>query len=321
MKKQIIGLMLAFTMTTCFGASAAEPTVKVDRDDEAGKLTVAIDGKEALVYLYGADQDMPHYYPVRSPSGKLLTIQRTEPYPHHRSVWFGDKVQLDGKRPVSFYAPWYTRAKEEDAPAAFRDQVRHAEFLADGKGEAEPVIRSKSVWMMDFDVPVADEIRELRVAALGDAEYLMDLKFELVAAYGDLTFVSDWVHYAWPYVRMHPQFNVKDGGGTIRNSEGGTNQKETNGKPARWVDYYNTIDGQTEGLAFFSHPDNPYPHKWLTRDYGTFGPRRVDARSGEKFTLEKGESIKQHVGILVHRGDTETAEIAKRYEQYVKGEL
>lgn len=322
MQQKTIGLVLFLcSATVCLAASAAEPNVKVDRNDEAGKLTVSIDGKEAFVYLYGAEQDMPHYYPVRSPSGKLLTIQQTEPFPHHRSVWFGDKVQLGEKRAVSFYAPWYTRVKEENGSARFRDQVRHVEFLSDGVGQSQPVIRSKSVWMMDFEVPVADEFRELRVVPLGNGEYLMDAKFTVVAAYGDLTFVSDWVHYAWPYVRMHPQFNVKDGGGTIRNSEGGTNQKETNGKPARWVDYYNTIDGQTEGLAFLSHTDNPYPHNWLTRDYGTFGPRRSDERSGEKFTLKKGQSIEQHVGILVHRGATEEAEIAKRYEQYLKGEL
>jgi hypothetical protein len=119
---------------------------------------------------------------------------------------------------------------------------------------------------------------------------------------------------------MCPEFSV-DEGGTITNSEGGLNQAGTCDKEARWVDYVNTIEGQTEGLAIFSHPDNAQPHKWLTRDYGCFGPRRVDARGGKPFTLEKGESLSRRVGVLVHRGNVKAGKVAQRYEAYVKGKL
>ena len=140
------------------------------------------------------------------------------------------------------------------------------------------------------------------------------------ATYGDINFASDWVHYAWPYIRMNTAFSVDDGG-RIVNSEGAVNQAETNAKPADWVDYTNTIDGATEGLAIFSHDDNDKPHKWLTRHYGCFGPRRADAKSGKPFTLAKGESITQRVGVLVHRGDVEGGQVAERYEAYIAGEL
>lgn len=111
------------------------------------------------------------------------------------------------------------------------------------------------------------------------------------------------------------------GGGTITSSEGGINQAGTHGRVARWVDYSNTVGGRTEGLAILSHPDNGHPHKWLTRDYGCFGPRRPDARSGKRFTLEKGKSTRQRVGVLVHRGDVTAGKVADRYERYTKGEL
>jgi hypothetical protein len=161
-----------------------------------------------------------------------------------------------------------------------------------------------------------EELRQLRVV---DGEYFIDLRFSVTAAYGKVTWRSDAVHYAWPYIRMHPQFSVKQGGRLV-NSEGGVNQKGTHNKVARWCDYTNTIDGVTEGLAIFSHPENEMPHRWLTRDYGTFGPRRIDARSGKPFVLEKGQSLTRRVGILVHKGDVEAGKVASRYAQYAETE-
>ena len=89
-------------------------------------------------------------------------------------------------------------------------------------------------------------------------------------------------------------------------------------KVARWIDYSNTIEGKAEGVAVFQRPDGQ-EHRWLTREYGTFGPRRPDSQSGKPFTLEKGDSITQRVAILVHLGDVKTGRVAERYQQYVKG--
>ncbi len=320
-------------LTLLFGAFVAAPLpsqaaddadttrIKLVKNDAQGQMQVLIDGQEALVYQYGADRDLAHYYPVRSPSGKSMTVQKTDPYPHHRSFWFGDRVRLAGQeRDASFYAPLYSQVDKKDPKSPFRDRVRHLEFLPEKVTGERAEIGMKLVWEMDQGKPVLDETRSMRIVALGQGEYFLDVTFKVTAAHGDVEFTSDWVHYAWPYIRMNKEFSVQ-GGGTIINSAGGKNQQETNGKPADWVDYYNTIEDETEGLAFFSHPDNPRPHKWLTRDYGCFGPRRIDAKSGTRFTLKKGESLVRRVGVLVHRGDTQAAKVAERYKQYAQGDL
>lgn len=310
-----------------FQAAAGEPAVgpariQLDHQDATGELRVMIDGQEAIVYQYGPKNDMAHYYPVRSPSGKPMTVQKTDPYPHHRSFWFADKVTLAGHRTVGFYSALYSKADKNDPNSPFTDRIRHVEFVKEEVRESTATVDAKLVWEMDLGkTPVLDELRRMRITALGQGEYFLDLTFTLTAAYGDVSFVSDWVHYAWPYIRMNRQFNVQDGGGTITSSEGGVNQKETNGKPARWMDYSCTVEGTTEGLAVFSHPSNGYPHKWLTRDYGTFGPRRVDAKSGKPFTLKKGEKLEQRIGVLVHRGDVVGGKVAERYQEYVSGDL
>lgn len=297
------------------------PRVAFQCDDAKGRLRIMVDGREALVYQYGPDADLVHYYPVRSPSGRPMTVQKTDPYPHHRSFWFADTVRLAGAaRDASTYMALYSAADKKDPKPPFRDRVRHLEFLPEKASGDQAEIGMKLVWEMDGDRPVLDETRRMRVKALGDGQYFLDVTFTVRAAYGDVTFTSDWAHYAWPYVRMNKESSV-EGGGTMVSSEGGKNQAGTNNKEARWVDYFSTVEGKTEGLALMSHPDNPQPHKWLTRDYGTFGPRREDAKSGVRFTLPKGESLARRVGVLVHRGDTQAAKVAEAYERYARGEL
>jgi len=302
--------------------------VQMANDEAAGRLTVSVDGREAFVYRYGPKVDLVHYYPLRSPSGKNMLVQITDPYPHHRAFWFADRVRAGDGPAVATYSAVYSgkevsRKVDPDerlaAGAPYATGIRHAK-LDDWQCENdEAVMRKSMVWYYDNDKPLADEQRTVRVVALGDGEYLLDITFKLTAAHGALTFTSDSVHYAWPYLRINDKFNG-DHGGTITNDRGAQGQKETNMKPAKWVDYSNTVDGETEGLAVFQWPDGE-EHRWLTREYGTFGPRRPDARSGKHFTVPAGESITQRVGVLVHQGDVKSGRVAERYAKYVEGEL
>ena len=303
-----------------FGAEGRTAAVSL-ADDHKGQLQVRIDGREALTYCYGSDVDLPHYYPLRSPSGKLLTVLVGAFDPHHHSVWFADEIQLKGGRKVSFYMALYSRVDAKDPKSPFRDRIRHVIFLEEKAAADQATIKDQLLWEADLGkTPMLDEFRTLHFVRLGGGEYFLDLSFELNAAYGDVTFLSDAVHYAWPYVRMHPQFSGPKKG-LITNSEGGTHEKGTHDKPAHWVDCTNTVDGVTEGLAILDAPGAVYPHRWLTREYGCFGPRRVDAKSGKPFTLKQGESLRQRIGILVHSGDANTGRVKERYQQYSEGKL
>jgi hypothetical protein len=303
-------------------ASAADPAIEFKPDEARGQMQVFIGGKEALVYCYGKDVDLPHFYPVRSPSGKSMTVQQTDPFPHHRSFWFADTVQLEGRRQVSFYNALYSGTGDQKNPQPpFHDRIRHVAFTDRRAGDGKAELDAKLLWEMDDGkIPVLDETRHLRLVALGDGEYFLDLRFTLAANYGDVTFRSDAVHYAWPFIRLNDDFNAK-GGGVLVNSEGQTGQANTNLKVAGWVDFSRAGAPDAEGLAMFSHPANEHPHAWLTRDYGCFGPRRVDARSGKPFTLKQGETIQTRSGVLVHKGDVKSGHVAERYQAYVAGKL
>ena len=301
------------------GSLVDPPQIELRRDDEAGRLRVLIDGREILAYQYIHWLDLPHYCPLNTPSGKNILVQQTEPYPHHRAFWFADTIRLNGEREVSTYNALYSGQKigQNAYGPPFRDRIRHLDITRCESNGSRAVIDTELVWEMDGDRPVLEERRHLVVHALGKGEYLLDMVFELNASFGDVHFVSDDVHYAWPYLRLHPRFSGENGG-TITSSSGATGQEATNMKVARWIDYSNTVEGTTEGIAVFQWPDGQ-EHRWLTREYGTFGPRRPDAKSGNPFTLKKGDSILQRVGILVHAGNVKTGRVAKRYKQYVKG--
>ncbi len=315
-------LLVILGVVTAFRALAQPETIQCKPDDARGQMQILIGGKAALVCRYGDDVDLPHFYPVRSPSGKSMTVEQTEPYPHHRSFWFADTVQLEGQKPVSFYNALYSGAGDRKNPKPpFRDHIRQIAFTCQTNGAGRAELAFKLLWEMDHGkIPVLDETRLLRVVALGDGEYFLDLQFTLVANYGAVTFRSDAVHYAWPFIRLNDDFNAK-GGGRLVNSEGGTGQTNTNLKTARWVDFSRADAPEAEGLAMFSHPSNEHPHAWLTRDYGCIGPRRVDARSGKPFTLKRGETISTRVGVLVHKGDVQSGRVAERYQAYADGKL
>ena len=297
----------------------AQGTIELYQNDEAGLLRVTIDGQEAFIYRYTRWLDIPHIWPLYSPSGKNMLVQQTEPYPHHRSFYVADTVRFEGQRQVSFYNALYSGQSigTESYGPPFRDHIRHDTFTSlEAKGN-RAAIGMKLVWEMDGIIPVLEEQRHFVVHSLGMGEYLIDMIFELTAAFGNVEFVSDDVHYAWPYIRMHPRFSGKNGG-KITADNGATGEANTNMKRARWIDYSNTVDGITEGLAIFQFPDGE-EHRWLTREYGIFGPRRPDEQNGKPFTLQEGRSTVQRVGILVHTGNANKGRVSRRYKQYIRG--
>jgi hypothetical protein len=318
----ILRVMLIFCLGMRLAAFSTidPPGIELRRDDEAGKLSVYIDGQLAFIYQYIHWLDLPHYWPLCSPSGKNMVVQQAEPYPHHRSFYVADTVRLKGAREVSTYNALYsgqTIGRDAFGPP-FRDYVCHMDFTRLEALNGRALIETKLVWEMDGDHPVLDENRRLVVHALGGHEYLIDMIFTLTASYGDVEFISDDVHYAWPYIRMHPRFSG-DNGGLVTSDNGSSGEKATNMQVSLWMDYSNTIEGITEGLAVFQWPDG-LDHRWLTREYGIFGPRRPDKQNGKPFTLKEGETITQRVGVLVHKGDVKTGRVAERYQKYIQGE-
>jgi hypothetical protein len=317
---------LAAAVLGLAGATAAQAflparpaSVTLQPDDKAGRLAVMVDGREAFVYQYAPTLDLPHYGPLNSPGGRNMLVQKAEPYPHHRSFWFADTVRPKGGREASLYNAYYSGLEispKTAYEAPFKDRIRHLEFVRlEAKG-GRAVVEARLVWEMDAGRPLLEERRTMTVHALGGGEYFLDLAFKLTALDEEVEFRSDDVHYAWPYVRLEKRWSG-EGGATILSDTGAAGEAATNMQVAKWVDVSNTVEGETAGVAVFQYPDGAN-HRWLTREYGCFGPRRPDGVSGKPFVLLKGGTIRQRVGVLVHTGDAKSGRVAERYDDYAK---
>jgi hypothetical protein len=153
------------------GWLAHAPQIELKRDDSSKVLRFLINGREKLVYQYHPSLDLVHYWPLKSPSGKDMLIQKAEPYPHHRAFWFADTVRLKSEREVSFYNALYSGQKtgENTYEPPFRDHIRHVRFTClETKGN-KAVIQEELIWEMDGNIPVLDEHREVSLYALGQS--------------------------------------------------------------------------------------------------------------------------------------------------------
>jgi len=294
----------------CAGTPSADLRATLERDDDAGTLRFAFDGREACVYQYGEEWAIPHIWPLRSPSGRSLLVQRTEPYPHHRSLWIVDRVRLAGGADTDFYHEWKNLRDPERPELGHHSFIRHEGFSELRPGARSATATIELSWIVPEDQPVLDQSQRIELIDLGDGEYALDLSWELRASFGEVEFLSDWVHYGWPYLRMDPAFSGTNGG-TITDDQGRQGQEATNGRYARWIDYSNSVDGIAEGVAVLLVGDDR-PRKWLTREYGTFGPRRPDELSGTKFKLRRDEKLRDRVILLVHHGDVRSGRVAER---------
>jgi hypothetical protein len=100
-EKEEIWMIARIVMSICLCAMLAtgslpdQTEIELRRDDDSGRLHVSIDDQVIFVYQYNNRVDIPHYFPMNSPSGKNMLVEQTEPYPHHQAFWFADtRVRL-----------------------------------------------------------------------------------------------------------------------------------------------------------------------------------------------------------------------------------
>lgn len=108
-------------------------------------------------------------------------------------------------------------------------------------------------------------------------------------------------------------------GGTMRDSEGRTNEKEIWGKTGRWLDYFGAHEGQLAGVLLMTHPDNPRPCWFHARDYGVVVANpfeRPDLHKDSRTIVRPGESYRLRFGVYIHAGELVRAEAEAAYDEY-----
>jgi hypothetical protein len=261
------------------------------------------DGVEIARHHAGRDGFRPFIFPVVGPSGRALTRigHPHDPvgHSHHNSVWLSHQF-VNG---VNFWG--------DNAGRIVQQKLAR---LEDGPDAAS--IETVNMWQDKDGKTQMVEQRRTTVQPLNDSEWMLfiDTQFEAPPKAPVTLAPTAFGPFA---VRMAKTIGVKDGGGTIRNSEGGVDEAGCFRKPARWVDYSGPITPQaSEGITLLDHPENPHhPTIFHVRDDGWMG-------AGLTFTGEivipPGEPLRLRYALYVHSGVPPVEALQERWKAFAQ---
>ena len=296
-RRMQVGRVVLTVLCVTVSAQAAnqEVTARLDED----QVTVQIGGKLFTGYKFAGSQKYPYFWPVNGPvSGKSITTETSQPYPHHHSLFFGcDRV---------------------NGGNYWQDVNKRGQIVSQGPKIVEAsgqrvVFTDKCSWRQSGAEPIISDTRRIVIAAPSKDVRLIDFEISLEPLV-DIEILK--TNHALFSARVVPELSVKSGG-TLINAEGKTSEKDTFGANSRWCDYSGTREGVAEGIAIFQNPRNRwFPSKWFTRDYGFFSPTPMYWLEGGRLELPKGKKLTLRYRVVVHAGDVKRAQIARRFEQY-----
>jgi hypothetical protein len=269
------------------------------------QLSFQRDGQEIARYHFGHDLRRPFVFPLVGPSGRSLTRmghpRDPESHSHHNSVWVSHHV-VNG---VSF---WDDRSKGKIVH-------QRVEKIDDEGGDVAAIV-SLNHWVNETDGKVLlRERRRTELRLLDGGEWMLVIDLHLEPATGAVTLGK--TPFGLLGVRMAKTIGVHDGGGKIRNSEGGVDEKGVLWKRAKWVDYSGPITNDAvEGVTLMDHPSNP--------NHPTFFHVRNDGWMGASLTydadrvIELGKPLVLRYGVYVHAGAPTPDQLSTRWNEFSK---
>ena len=238
----------------------------------------------------------PNFFPVYSPSGRLVTTSCAHRYNHHKSIFIGH-AKVNG---INFFHDNNpTRADLGDIAL----ESAESEIT-----DAGVVLRTLNSWTTKEGVCMLEEQRDV-VWRPGDQVHVLDVASTLISRVGDVTFAKD--KHAFFGIRVADTIDVEDGGRVV-NSMGQENEVGTMGQEADWVDYSGVVADQAVGVTLMHHPSNPRS-PYFVRDYGTF---LSNFTMNEPYVLRDGKSLLQRFRVLVHEDRAEEVDIVGYHAEF-----
>jgi hypothetical protein len=278
------------------------------------KVALQRDGVTLAKFHFGKHNRRPFVYPVVGPASKRSLTRMGHPHDplghsHHNSVW----ISHNDVAGVSF---WADRGKNIG-------KIVHQRIERLEDSDNESAVQSLNHWVDSADKVLLIERRRIAIQPLENGQWFMVIDLQFEAGQSDKPTTINQNPFGMIGVRMAKSIGVNDGGGVIRNSEGGVNEKGPNGvfrKPAKWVDYSGKITNQLiEGITLMDHPSNVnHPAPFHVR---------VDGWMGACLTLNKpiavqpGKSLSLRYGLFVHSGLPKVEAIEKRWQAFSKTKI
>lgn len=281
------------------------------------RIAVEIDGKAYTDFFLAADGNKPYVYPLRTAGGVIVTRHypmeefpgETRDHPHQRGLFFAHGE-------VNGYNFWATEPGTK-SPKKARMALKKVVEARGGKSSGR--IQAVFDGLDPQGKPIMTETRTITFYSdpeLRTIDYQIAIQPLVKLIFGDTKEGTLGIRLATSL--------TEDRTGKMVNAEGLETEKNVWGKRSAWVDYFGQVDGKTVGVAIFDHPSNPrHPTYWHSRAYGLFAANIFGVRdfTGDKtkdgsLTVEPGQPLVFRYRIVIHPGDTRTANIAALYKKY-----
>lgn len=261
---------------------------------------VDVGGREFTRYLIADDQKYPYFFPVNAPgTDRSLTTHKTEPYPHHSSLFFG----CDRVNGGNYWQEGLERGRI----------VPKQTKIVEAQGR-RVVIEQHCRWERPGALAPFDDDRRIIIEAPSPNLCTVDFTVTLHPLI-DVNIQRN--NHALFSARMAPDLSV-NGSGKLVNAAGESGEKATFGKVSPWMDYAGQRDGKAQGLAILSHPDNRWhPPQWFTRDYGFFSPTPMNWLPDGGLNLKQGETFRLRYLAVAHLGVLDADALNDLFEKWV----
>jgi len=290
------------------------------------KIEVEIDGEPfTTFYVAGDDVAKPYLHPLRAASGTYVSrmwpmedvaeeAETRKDHPHQRGLWFAHD-------PVSGVNFWASEAANASANGG---SIALQELGEIESGPDQGSIAATFTWRDPDGEPMVTESRVMRFHS--DAS-LRTIDFDITLTAIREVELSDSKEGTFG-IRLRPVLQEAGGNGQIQNAEGMINEEPAWGKPSKWCDYSGEVDGEKVGIAILDHPGNPnHPTRWHVRGYGLFAanPFGLSAFTNDKsriggISVKPGESLRFRYRVVIHPGDTASADIESLWDKYAAGD-
>lgn len=297
-------IFLTAFLAAAVAAAAPKPVPRMQAIPQPHhQISFQREGVEIARYHFAPGQKRPFIFPIIGPAGRSLTRmghpRDPESHSHHNSVWLSHQ-SVDG---VNFW---------EDRGAS---RIAHVRVIRFEDGDERAFVETENAWLDNDAKTLLREMRRIAVEPLANGEWLLLVDVEIAPREGEVTLGQ--TPFGMIAVRMAKTIGVHDGGGTIRNSEGGVDEEGCFRKPARWCDYSGPITSTaSEGITLMDHPTNlHHPVPFHVRNDGwmgaalTFPSERV---------IKASEPLRLRYGLFIHAGVASPQAIEARWEEFAK---
>jgi hypothetical protein len=260
---------------------------------------VRLDNRVFTCYRGGVDQKYPYFYPLTGPAtGLPMTDETCDPYPHHRSVFFG----CDRVNGGNYWQEGNDRGQiVSRGPKLAPSRKSSPAGATGGLSASEVIITDICDWRVPGQSPVIEDRRRYTITAPSRDLRILDADIT-VSAKVDIHI--DKTNHSLFGIRVAREL-APVGGGKLINSNGQIGEKATLGLPAKWCGYEGQRLGIVESIVVIDHPNNPWAPDcpWFTRDYGNISPTPflwIDDKKG--WDLPADKSIRLRYRVAVARG-------------------